>query len=42
MDDRPAAALVEHVDRDRRQPLLAARIVGGAAAHEQRERDNRN
>ena len=43
LDRRPiAAALVEHVGGDRRQPLLAGRIVGGAAADEQHERDDRH
>ena len=37
-----AAALVEHVGGHRGQALLARRIGRGAAAHEQRERDQRH
>ena len=37
-----AAALVQHVDGDRRQPFFAERIVGGAALHEQHQRHDRD
>ena len=37
-----AAAFVEHVGGERREAFLAGRIGGGAAADEQRERDQRH